>query len=199
MSPLLPHHPRRVTHPEAHLTEVPGVLAIPGEAQEPTKSQRQPHYPTGAVPQCCGTDCSPGRAEGPGRATGAPVAPWGSQHPPGQAGRNGASPCTFPHGAREIRCTPGSLTPPPPPQLASPHSCPFPSPLAGTDSGCLFLPQKRALRRFSRRVNAICRSPAARGQECRVGAGEPSPAPRCPQHRRELRRSPPTPTAAYSP
>lgn len=69
----------------------------------------------------CSRDLFPRQHWGHGQSTGTPVALWGSQHPPRQAGRDRTNPCAFPHGARETHCTPSSPVPP-----LSPHICPFP-------------------------------------------------------------------------
>lgn len=71
--------------PGAQVPKAPGATASPREAQEPAQGQGQP-----LVLQA-GT-WSPGTTKGPSQAMGAPEAPWGSQHPGGQAGRDRASP-----------------------------------------------------------------------------------------------------------
>lgn len=188
MSPPLPHHPHRVTHPEALLTEVPGAFASPGRLQGLPGARGSP---VGQPPHAVAGTCPPGSAEGHGQAMGTPVAPWGSQHPHGQARRDRASkPLCFPTWRQGDALHPRQPCPPPP---SLHHRTAAPSP--GTESACLFLPQEATALRIPP-VNATHRSPATRGQECRVGAGElgpappPRPAPPSPQHGREPQHFP---------
>lgn len=110
--------------------------------------------PQRGSPGAAAPTCSPGSAQGHG-VTGAPVC--GGKAAPSRAGWEGQDKTSrFPEQSQ------GDPLHPDPSCI--PHSCPFPSPRAGTDSACLFLPTETTALQIPP-ANATRPSPAAGEQE----------------------------------
>lgn len=120
-------------------------------------------------PRCCSTHLLPGECSGT-RGDGRSSVRWEGSTQPGRLGGTGQD--------LALSCAEPGRSPAPqqPDPSCIPHSCPFPSPRAGTDSACLFLPTETTALQIPP-ANATCPSPAAGEQGSQVQHPRPCTTP----------------------